>query len=148
MALSARETRLEEHKDQIVKALSVQFSQNALSVEEYERLLEYINRVESERELAIVEKVIEETALYAGDSEHLSSSSHSRYSAVSRKSDLTLLASRNFSGQSLRARRSILTILGNSHIHIQKGDLPPGRTEVKIVCILGNMAITVLVMWQ
>ncbi|MDR1324915.1 MAG: hypothetical protein LBK00_02640, partial [Treponema sp.] len=104
VALSPREARIEERKNQAIEALSVQFSQNALPLEEYERLVEYINRVESERELAIVDKIVSETALYAGNSAPSPaplSTTPATTDEGEPKLDLALFSNREISGDTL-----------------------------------------------
>ena len=65
-ALSPKEQRLSERKNKAIEALSAQFSRNGMQLEEFERLAEYIHKAESERELAIIEKIVDESADYAG----------------------------------------------------------------------------------
>ncbi|MDR2486319.1 MAG: cell wall-active antibiotics response protein [Treponema sp.] len=145
MNLSIRESRLEARKNQAIEALSVQFSRNAMPVEEYERLVDYINRLESEREMAVVEKIVEETALYAGDIPGKAAApavSHPD-GDISKRRKLTLLASRETSGEVLCRERKFLSLLGNHTITIQSGDLPPGQTRVNIVSFLGLTTIIV-----
>ena len=144
MELSPRETRLEARKTQAVEALSVQFSHNNLPMAEYERLVEYINKMESEREMAIVERIVDESALYAGDE-----SSPRRDAAPSGEWDRTkfyfyLLSSRKISGETLRRGHcSFVNILGSTTIDILEGDLPRGRTEMDALNLLGEINIIV-----
>ncbi|MDR1247786.1 MAG: hypothetical protein LBK63_00640 [Treponema sp.] len=51
---------IEEAKDKLAKALSEQYSQNAIGMEEYERILEYVNKIETKKEAGIIEKIIRE----------------------------------------------------------------------------------------
>jgi hypothetical protein len=51
---------IDEEKDTLAKKLSEQYSQNIISVEEYERILEYINKIETKKEINIIEKIIHE----------------------------------------------------------------------------------------
>ncbi|MDR0644297.1 MAG: DUF1446 domain-containing protein [Treponema sp.] len=154
--LSPRETKLVERKNKAVDRLSVQFSKNAMSLEEYERLIDYIQKVESERELTIIEKIVGESAAYSdvgNDNSRVKENPQQReYSAIhnpftgifsSEWSDLTFLSSREVSGASLVGRRrSFLSFLGNTSIIIEEGQLPPGKTVVNAVSFLGNIVIT------
>ncbi|MDR1398697.1 MAG: cell wall-active antibiotics response protein [Treponema sp.] len=147
VALSPRETQIEERKNQAIEALSVQFSLNALSIEEYERLVEYINRVESERELVIVDKIVNETALYAGNPAPMPASV-STAPALSNdgesKLDLALFSNRKIFGDTLLTRRrSFIALFGNTIITIRDGDLPGGRTVLRVNAVLGNVIIKV-----
>jgi hypothetical protein len=44
-----------EEKENLVKMLSEQYSQNIINMEEYERMLEYINKIETKKEINIIE---------------------------------------------------------------------------------------------
>jgi hypothetical protein len=51
---------IEEEKDKLTNTLSDQYSQNIINMEEYERMLEYINKIETTKEVSIIEKIIQE----------------------------------------------------------------------------------------
>jgi hypothetical protein len=51
---------LDEEKDKLAKKLSEQYSQNIINMEEYERILEYINKIETKKEISIIERIIQE----------------------------------------------------------------------------------------
>ncbi|MDR0388271.1 MAG: hypothetical protein LBH57_09580 [Treponema sp.] len=55
-------------KENLVKMLSEKYAQNIITMEEYERILEYINKIETEKEISIIEKIILETVVTAGKS--------------------------------------------------------------------------------
>jgi hypothetical protein len=48
---------IDEEKDKLAKNLSEQYSHNIISMEEYERILEYINKIETKKEASIIEKI-------------------------------------------------------------------------------------------
>jgi hypothetical protein len=142
--------RAAERKEQIVEALSFWFSHNALSMAEYERLLDYINKAESERELRFIEKIVEEGGRYAGkDQDGDDQEPHRETAPVPGEGGWTnfsfaLLSSREISGETLRSRPcSLVSLLGSHAVDIREGDLPPGRTKVDMVSILGETKITV-----
>ncbi|MDR0410756.1 MAG: cell wall-active antibiotics response protein [Treponema sp.] len=155
--LSPREMKLIARKNKAVDRLSVQFSKNAMSLEEYERLIDYIQKAESERELTIIEKIVGESAAYSGmendksygrktPQRHEHSPSYSPLNGIlgSEWSDITFMSSREISGASLVGkRRSFLSFLGNTSIIIEEGQLPQGKTVVNAVSFLGNIVITV-----
>ncbi|MDR2418735.1 MAG: cell wall-active antibiotics response protein [Treponema sp.] len=147
LALSPRDAQIEERKNQAIEALSEQFSQNALPLEEYERLVEYINRVESERELVIVNKIVSETALYAGNlTSDAAPASATPVSADAGKPklDLALFSNRGISGEMLLTRRRLfIALFGNIIITIRDGDLPVGRTVLHVNAVFGNVTINV-----
>jgi hypothetical protein len=60
MKLPALKEIIEERKEKAIENLSDSFAKNKLPLEEYERLVEYIQKIESERELIVVEKMVAE----------------------------------------------------------------------------------------
>ena len=71
MKLPALKEIVDERKGKAIENLSVSFAKNRLPLEEYERLVEYINKIESERELIVIEKIVTEYS--SGDPEAKSS---------------------------------------------------------------------------
>jgi hypothetical protein len=53
---------IDEEKNRLVKELVKQYSQNIISMEEYERILEYINKIETKKETNIIGKIIQENS--------------------------------------------------------------------------------------
>jgi hypothetical protein len=51
---------IDEEKDKLTQKLSEQYSQNTINMEEYERILEYINKIETGKEISIIKKIIQE----------------------------------------------------------------------------------------
>ncbi len=143
-----KEIRLEERKNKVIEELSEQFSQNELPMEEYERLVEYINKAETERELAIIEKISRENSLYAGreDNHQDERASGPRGDGFSDddKTSAAILATRHLSGDFFTGRRhSLYSVLGEQIIEIEDGDLQNGRTEISIFSLLGDTKISV-----
>jgi len=56
---------IEAEKERLSEKLAGQFSRNVITVEEYERLLEYLTKVETRREIAILEDLCLETGAEA-----------------------------------------------------------------------------------
>jgi hypothetical protein len=137
--------RIEAGKTRAIEALSVQFSHNALPVDEYERLVEYIHRVESERELWLVEKMVNEIGRNAGVAPERPGREESIPAADLSKFSLTLLSTRTIPGESLCQDEGVspITILGSTVIDIRRGDLPPGRTVLNLITLLGETEIRV-----
>ncbi|MHB9294129.1 hypothetical protein Holit_03255 [Hollandina sp. SP2] len=51
---------IDEERENLIKKLSEHYSQNIINMEEYERILEYLNKIETEREINIIKKIIHE----------------------------------------------------------------------------------------
>jgi len=144
--LPALKELIEERKEKAVLSLSESFAKNRLPLEEYERLVEYINKIESERELVLVEKIVAEhggaeTPVY--DSPDEDDEDELEYKATRSSSvNLALLSSRSFSGE-LKSGTEYISILGSSYIKIRKADLRKQKTVLSLVSILGDIVIHV-----
>jgi hypothetical protein len=49
-----------EEKERLTGKLSDQYSRNIISMEEYERILEYINKIDTNKEISVIEKIVYE----------------------------------------------------------------------------------------
>jgi len=137
---------IEERKEKAIENLSTSYAKNRLPLEEYERLVEYINKIESERELMVVEKIVAEydgneaqtKPVYDDDGEKY----YSNFQHSSSNSNLTILSSRILSGP-LKSGSSFVSILGSCHIKVRKSDLGKKQTFLDVVTILGDCVISV-----
>jgi len=148
MNLPALKEIIEERKGKAIESLSVTYAENRLPLEEYERLVEYINKIESERELAVVEKIVAE---YGGDDGRSAPANdkedepgyYSGHSYSQSSDNLAILSSRTFTGP-VKSGAEYISILGSQHIKIRKLDLDGRRqTVLDVVSILGETVIFV-----
>jgi predicted membrane protein len=131
---------IEDKKDKITEELSRQYSLNKISLEEYERLIEYTHKIETEKELIIIGKIINEnnlTTVYKNTGKEKPDNAHIR-------NDYTILSSRKTSGSMLNEiNGKIITILGDTHIIIDNDDLAEDETFIDIIVVLGDIVIHV-----
>ena len=145
MKLPALREIVEERNGKAIDTLSDSFAKNKLPLEEYERLVEYINKIESERELVVVEKIVAE---YNGsevpkESAYVEEDEPARYTRHGpHNSNLTVLSSRTFSGP-IESGAQFVSILGTEHIKIRMADLKKRQTVLNVVSILGDSVISV-----
>ena len=146
MKLPALREIVEERKEKAIESLSDSFAKNKLPLEEYERLVEYVNKIESERELIVVEKIVAE---YKGgeipkESVYTDEDEPDRYPyhRGQQSSNLTVLSTRTFSGP-VESGAQYVSILGSEHIKIRKADLHRRQTVLNVVSILGDSVISV-----
>jgi hypothetical protein len=52
------EIMLDVEKDRLIQKLIVQYSHNFFDMEEYERIMEYINKIETKNEIMIIEEIL------------------------------------------------------------------------------------------
>jgi len=140
---------IEERKEKAIENLSTSYAKDRLPLEEYERLVEYINKIESERELMVVEKIVAEYGgkeapekpVYDDDVNEPDYYSGHFQSSTS-NSNLTILSSRTLSGP-LKSGSSFVSILGSCHVKVRKSDLSKKQTFLDVVTILGDCVISV-----
>jgi len=155
MKLPALKELVEERKDKAIESLSTSFAKNRLPLEEYERLVEYINKIESERELIVVEKMVAEYGRsgepaedngggqeYPVENPDDSAGETARYYHSPSISNLSLLSSRIINGP-VKSGAQYVSLLGNTDIRIRKADLAKRRTVLNVVSILGENVIRV-----
>jgi hypothetical protein len=149
MKLPALREIVEERKEKAIENLSNSFAKNQLPLEEYERLVEYIQKIESERELIVVEKMVAEyggselpkKSVYGGN-ELPDDEVDNYHSPEHQGSSLAILSSRNISGP-VESGMQFVSILGSEHIKIRKADLSRRKTVLNVVSILGECVISV-----
>jgi hypothetical protein len=130
----------ETRKEKLVEELSTQYSLGKISLEEYERLIDYSNKIETDRELIIFEKIIQENSApesYNDDTEYA-------HNPKTGKDDITVLSSRRTPGSvasSITGR--IITILGDHHLCFDEGDLRKNETVLDILVVLGEIVVHV-----
>ena len=151
MKLPALREIVEERKEKAIEELSDCFAKNKLPLEEYERLVEYIHKIESERELIVVEKIVAEYGAEYGGAEQGENDALDDYDddepahfirRRSSGSNLTILSSRTFRGP-LKSGSAFVSILGSTHIEVRKADLEKKRTVLDLVSILGDSVVFV-----
>ena len=138
----------QDEKDKITVKLSEQYSNNIISMEEYERLLDYINKTETRKELMIIEKIIEENGRkeieYAKPPEREVSKNQKNEEILSlfswRTSHVTPVIKKGGLAGSY-AGGKFISIFGTNKIIVDK--LPPGQTKIKVESIFGLTEIMV-----
>ena len=137
----------EERKNKLVDRLSTQFSHNNISIEEYERLVKYSQNIETEKELLILEKLIEghETTEIKKDEKIFADSQpgirNSYQIDSSPQNYFNLLSSRKTTGT--LAGGNIMNVLGEYKIIITEDDLINANTTINIMSLLGSVVLHV-----
>jgi len=125
---------LDERKNQIVEKLSSEYSLNHISLEEYERLIDYSHNIETEKEFRILEKIIEETkSAETYNTRTVSNNIEKEY--------VTVLSSRQTSGPITDG--NFVTILGNHQVILNEEDLINRETVLNVNVLLGEIVISV-----
>ena len=114
---------IDDEKDQITKALSEQYAQNSISLEEYERLIESVQKISTARELRNIQTIAAEE----GKQKHLS-----------------LFSWRSSTVKPIHGNAgTYASVLGATRITINEHDLAKGKTVLTVHSILGLTEIHV-----
>lgn len=130
---------VEERKEKLTEKLSTQYSLNLISMEEYERLIKYSQNIETDKELTILEKIIEEHNPPAENRE--ADNNDARPVSGGRQNHFTLLSSRKTTGPLTSGNYT--TILGDHRLVIDESDLINDKTVLNVKVLLGDMVISV-----
>jgi predicted membrane protein len=130
---------VEEEKEKLTEELSKQYSQNNISLEEYERLIEYVNKIETNKELTIIKKIAEEVNSLTINGNNIKIANKNYV-----KNHYTILSSQKIYGSMLNEiGGNIITILGDTRIIININDFTQNEIIVNIKTILGDTIIYV-----
>ena len=124
---------LDERKNKITEKLASQYAVNLISIEEYERLVEYSQKIETESELRILEKIVNERNVTETSREKkpLPQEIDKEYTNI--------LSSRSISGPMVSG--TITNILGDTKITLTEDDLIKDETTLHVSSILGSINI-------
>ncbi|MDR2808074.1 MAG: hypothetical protein LBB43_03605 [Spirochaetaceae bacterium] len=129
-----------EEKEKLTQKLSEQYSQNMISMEEYERLLEYINKIETRREINIIEKIIQEN----NDEDNKLTIVQNNEITIPKTNEknLSMFSWRTINLEPINGNGGKFTSLfGTNRIIVN--NLPKGRTIIKVNSIFGLTEIIV-----
>jgi hypothetical protein len=131
---------INEEREKLTQKLSEEYSQNIINIEEYERILEYINKIETKREASIIEKIIRENTI---ENDVLTKSNNDEIT-IPKISEKHLSA---FSWRTTNLRPingsggKYTSLFGANRIIVD--DLPKGRTIVDVNSIFGLTEIII-----
>jgi predicted membrane protein len=122
---------INEKKNEMIEKLSMQYSLNKIALNEYAKLTEYINKIETDDEIKIFEKII---YVYENDLVDMENKPMKNY--------YTIFSHRKVSGSIMNETDGkIITILGENHIIINEEDLIKEENVINIKVILGETVI-------
>jgi hypothetical protein len=128
---------IDEEKDELAKKLSEQYAQNIINMEEYERILEYINKIETKKEINIIERIIQENnaaSAITQNNEIMIPETTEKYWSIFSWRSLDLKSTNGNGG-------NYTSLFGVNRIIVD--NLPMGRTVLKVTSIFGLTEIIV-----
>jgi len=126
---------IEYEKNRLTEKLSDRYSRNVITLDEYERLLDYINKIETTKEISIADNMLqvyrpaETPEPVAGIFDFFRGQ---RYDTVFSNRTINV-ESRNGKGGKFSV------VFGTNKIIVD--NLPPGKTVINIECVFGSIEI-------
>jgi hypothetical protein len=132
--------KIDEEKERLVKILSEQYSQDIIGMEEYERILEYINKIETKKEIIIIEKIVQENN--TANNELKTVRDDNIIIPKTTESHLSVFSWRTTNVKSIKGNGGkYISLFGANRIIVD--NLPKGRTIIKVNSIFGLTEILV-----
>jgi hypothetical protein len=126
-----------EEKEKLTQDLSVQYSKNIIDMEEYERILEYINKIETKKELIIIEKII-----YENNISNNELTVNKIMVPETKEKYLSMFSWRTSNLKSLNGNGGkYISLFGSNRIIVD--NLPNGRTVLNVNSIFGLTEIII-----
>jgi hypothetical protein len=131
---------IDEERDKLAAELAEQYSQNLINMEEYERILEYINKVETRKEINIIEKIIEESIV--AHNVLTATKSNEIILPETKEKHLTMFSWRSSNISPLNGNGGkYVSLFGTNRIIVD--NLPKGRPVLNVSSIFGLTEIVV-----
>jgi hypothetical protein len=131
---------IDEEKDRLTKNLSEQYSQNTINMEEYERILEYINKIETRKEINIIEKIIQENSIKNNELTIIQNSEI--MIPKTNEKHLSVFSWRSTNVKSINGNGGkFISLFGANRIIVD--NLPKGRTVLNVNSVFGLTEIIV-----
>jgi hypothetical protein len=124
----------DEEKEKLSRELSEQYAQNIIGMEEYERILEYINKIETNKEISIIRKIIQESSIKNNEL--------MIHKTTGNEKHLSMFSWRTSNVKSINKNGGkYISLFGANRIIV--GSLPKGRTIIHVNSIFGLTEIVV-----
>jgi hypothetical protein len=131
---------VDEEKDNLIKKLSEQYSQNIINMEEYERILDYINKIETKKEINIIGKIIRENS--EENNELTIIQNNEIMLPKIKEKHLSMFAWRTSNIKPMNGNGGkYISLFGTNQIIVD--DLPEGRTVLNVNSIFGLTEIII-----
>jgi hypothetical protein len=128
-------SHIDEVRDTLAQKLSEQYAQNILDLEEYERILQYLQSIETKKEIAIIESIIQRNGLIGDQNDEiLPPLTKEKHCSVFSWNTSHLKPVRGNGG-------NYTSCFGTTRIIVDH--LPPGRTIVHINAVFGLTEIVI-----
>jgi hypothetical protein len=131
---------IDEEKEKLTQKLSEQYAQNIINMEEYERIVDYINKIETVKEVNVIERIID------GNNVEYSALTQNRSNEImmpkGKEKYLSAFSWRTTNVKPINGHGGeYISFFGTNRIIMD--NLPKGRTVIKVNSIFGLTEIIV-----
>jgi hypothetical protein len=132
---------IEFEKNRLTEKLSDHYSRNVITLDEYERLLDYINKIETSKEISIANNMLQ---VYRPAEPPEPDTSFGIFDLFKRQTEKyeTIFSSRTINVESRNGRGGKFSVVFGSNTIIVD-NLPPGKTVINIECVFGSIEILI-----
>jgi hypothetical protein len=130
---------IENEKNRLTEKLSDQYSRNVITLDEYERLLDYISKIETTKEISIANKMLQVYRPAEPPEPDTSSGVFDLFKKQTENYD-TIFSNRTINVSPKNGRGGKFSVVfGTNKIIVD--NLPPGKTVINIECVFGSIEI-------
>ena len=141
---------VDDEKTRLTEKISEHYARNVINIEEYERLVEYVSKIETKKEVSIIETMIQgyssinsaSPAGYGSADEAPVKNDRQEIKKRDKREHVTIFSMRTTNIQPINGRAGKFTnVFGANKIIVD--NLPPGRTVMKLEIVFGLTEIVV-----
>jgi hypothetical protein len=132
---------IEYEKNRLTEKLSDNYSRNVITLDEYERLLDYINKIETTKEISIANNMLQ---VYKPAETHEPETSSGIFGLFKRQTERyeTIFSTRTINAELGNGRGGNFSVVfGTNKIIVD--NLPSGKTVINIECVFGSIEILI-----
>jgi len=128
---------IEDEKNRLTVKLSDQYSRNVITLDEYERLLDYINKIETTKEISIANNMLQ---VYKPAESPEPDNVTGIFDFFKGQRYDTIFSNRTVNVESKNGNGGKFSVVfGTNKIIV--ANLPPGKTVINIECVFGSIEI-------
>jgi hypothetical protein len=132
---------IEYEKNRLTEKLSDHYSRNVITLDEYERLLDYINKIETTKEISIAGNMLQVYRPAEPPESDVISGFFNLFKRQTEKYE-TIFSSRTINVESRNGRGGKFSVVfGTNKIIVD--NLPPGKTVINLECVFGLVEILI-----
>jgi hypothetical protein len=130
---------IEQERERLTNILSTQYSQSLIAIDEYERLLDFVNKTETNKEIEYIRKIIDTNETYALKATHIVKSENKLQIKNQQNNNIPVMFRSKLSKK--RDVKEIKFISGTYELRLHDIDFPDNWLTLKLKIISGDIII-------